>query len=54
MAPKKAKTNVKTKAKRVVGSTSTSDEEFDQIRFHTLPNAQNFETWLCIGLFRVK
>ena len=43
MAPKKAKTNVKTKAKRVVASTSTSDEEFDQIRFHTLPNAQKFE-----------
>ena len=44
MAPKKDKTNVKTKAKRVVGSTSTSNEEFDQIRFHTLPNAQKFET----------
>ena len=42
--PKKAKTNVKTKAKIVVGSTSTSDEEFDQIRFHTLPNGQKFET----------
>ena len=44
MAPKKDKTNVKTKAKRVVGSTSISNEEFDQIRFHTLPNAQKFET----------
>ena len=28
----------------MVGSTSTSDEEFDQIRFHTLPNAQKLET----------
>ena len=42
MTPKKAR-KVKTKAKRVVGSTSTSDEEFDRIRFHTLPNAQKFE-----------
>ena len=44
MAPKKDKTNVKTKAKGVVRSTSTFDEEFDQIWFHTLPNAQKFET----------
>ena len=43
MTPKEAKTNVKTKAKRVVGSTSSSNEEFDQIWFHTLPNAQKFE-----------
>ena len=43
MAPKKAK-NIKTRAKRVVGSNSTSDEEFYRIRFHTLPNAKKFET----------
>ena len=30
--------------KRVVGSTSTSNEGFDQIRFCTLQNAQNFGT----------
>ena len=54
MAPKKAKTYVKTKAKRVVEFTSTSDEEFGQIRFHTLPNAQKFRLWLSIGLSRVK
>ena len=44
MTPKKSKTNIKTKAKRVVGSTSASDEEFDRVQFHSLPNAQKFET----------
>ena len=44
MTPKKSKTNIKTKAKRVVGSTSASDEKFDRVQFHSLPNAQKFET----------
>ena len=43
MGPKKVKTNVKTKAKREAESTSTSTKDFDQIRLHTLPNAQKFE-----------
>ena len=42
MAPKKSR-NIKMKAKRVVRSTSTTDEDFDQIRFSTLQNAQKFE-----------
>ena len=42
MAPKKSR-NIKTKAKRVVGSTSASIEDFDQTRFCTLQNAQEFE-----------
>ena len=42
MAPKKSR-NIKMKAKRVVGSTSIFDEDFDQIRFSTLQNAQKFE-----------
>ena len=36
--------NIKTKAKRVVGSISTFTEDFDQTRFCTLQNAQEFES----------
>ena len=45
MAPKKSR-NIKTKAKRVFGSSSEPVEEFDQTRFPTLQNAQKFESFV--------
>ena len=42
MAPKKSR-NIKTKAKRVPGSTSKLVEVFDQTRFLVLQNAHKFD-----------
>ena len=42
MAPKKSR-NIKTKTKRVSGSTSELVEVFDQTRFYVLLNARKFD-----------